>query len=345
MKHGSIRARQARVSFSVRDAWMCTVVCCTLICAWQPQSASAQANNFAAPFLLQPVGARTVGHGEAAVADTMLGTEAMWWNPAGMGRMRKREFAVHFSQTFSATNTMVGIAVPSAALGTIAASALIVNFGDILATDGSGAVTGTSTNRYYVLAAAYATPVGKRFSAGFTAKHVMLRFVCNGCLVDQPNLIGSSNAIDVGAQYIVPIALPLTIGASVRNLGQALQVKDADQADPLPRVVQVGARSKLPIAALEKNSTSLNVMADLLLSPLLHSPSIRTGADLSYKEMYTLRAGYKYLSSEDGNEGGLTVGVGVRYNSLEFDLARRFDNSANLGESSVPTYVSLRIVF
>ena len=58
-----------------------------------------------------------------------------------------------------------------------------------------------------------------------------------------------------------------------------------------------------------------------------------------------MRAGYKSLSEEDGAERGLTAGVGFKYNSLQLDIARRFDATGAISESTAPTYVSLRFVF
>lgn len=305
--------------------------------------AQAQVNTYGAPLVLQPVGARVVGHGEAAVADSTLGTDALWWNPAGMARLRKRELAFHFSRTLFSDNLMVAFASPSTALGTIAVSGYFANFGDIPTTDGPDVETGLSTNHYYVLTAAYATPVGKRLSFGLSAKNIRQSFIiCSGCVT---NKIGNTSAIDLGAQYIVPTKFPLSLGASVRNLGPALQTSDAPQADPLPRVIQVGLQTRLPLAALEKNKTALEVMSDVFLTPAYTAPSIRVGAELTYRDLYSLRGGYKYLSALDGNEGGLTVGVGLKYNSLHVDLARRFDSSSGIGESGTPTYVSLRFVF
>lgn len=308
---------------------------------------AAQKSNFTAGFLVQPVGARSVGHGEAAIADTTLGTEAMWWNAASMARMRKREVAVHHAQSFQGNADLLAVAYPSKALGTIAASVFLLNLGDQAHTDSVGNNIGLLTSRYYVLGASYATPVGRHLSAGLTAKRVLVRFLCSGCPPSDANnnKIGSANALDLGAQYILTLKSPIVFGASVRNLGQHLQTKDAAQADPLPRVVQVGVQSHVPLAVLAKNLATLDLRADVFTSPAYNAPSYRIGADLSYKDLYTIRAGYKHVGPNDGVEGGLTAGVGLKYNSVQFDLARRFDSSSGLGESGAPTYVSLRYVW
>ena len=312
--------------------------------------AAAQKENFTAGFLVQPSGARSVGHGETAVADTTLGTEGLWWNPAAMARMRKREVAVHHAQSFQGNADILAFAYPSKALGTIAASVFLLNLGDQVHTDSVGNDIGLLTSRYYVLSAGYATPVGKHFSAGLTAKTVLVRLgLCSGCPPADVNnnQVGSAYALDIGAQYILPIKTPLVFGASVRNLGTKLQTKDEAQADPLPRVLQVGVQGQVPLAALKKNLTTLDLRADVFATPAYTAPSIRVGADLSYQDLYTIRAGYKHIGPNDGVEGGLTAGVGIKYNSFQFDLARRFDASSNsgFGDSGAPTYVSLRYVW
>lgn len=293
-------------------------------------------------FLLVPFGARAVGQGEAVVADTTLGTEGMWWNAAALSRLPKREVAIHHSQTVIATSDMLTYAMPSKVLGTLAASAYLVNYGDQQATDGqTGTPVGTITNRNYQLALSYATPLGKRFNAGLTYKFIMLRFQCSGVCGAIPVISGSTSALDLGAQYTLPTTMPITIGAAVRNLGPALQVKDAEQADPLPRVVQVGARARIPVKSLDEAKATLDVSADLLTASALGGSAGALGVSLGYKEQAFLRGGYKL---QRGQGAGPSVGFGFQRGGFGVDIARRFDAlSSQLGEP--PTYVSLRARF
>src|SRR5687767_15804365 len=69
-----------------------------------------------APFLLLPVGARAVGMGQALVAD-QPGTEAIWWNPAGVARSERAEVAVHHYETIVGNGDAVSILIPSSVLG------------------------------------------------------------------------------------------------------------------------------------------------------------------------------------------------------------------------------------
>jgi hypothetical protein len=237
---------------------------------------------------------------------------------------------------------MLTFAVPSKVLGTLAASAYLVNYGDQQATDSqTGTPIGTITNRNYQLALSYATPVGSRFAAGLTYKFVMLRFQCSGICGAIPVISGSTSALDIGAQYVLPTTVPVTVAASVRNLGPALQVKDAEQADPLPRIIQIGARTRVPVRALTAAKASLEVSADLLRASAIGGTAGGVGLSLGYREQAYVRAGYKV---QQGQGAGPSVGVGLQRGGFGVDIARRFDAlSSQLGEP--PTYVSIRARF
>jgi hypothetical protein len=266
----------------------------------------------------------------------------MWWNPAALARLGKKEVAVHHSQTLIATSDMLTFALPSRVLGTIAASAYLVNYGDQAATDPvNGTEIGTITNRNYQLALSYATPVGKRLSAGVTYKFIMLRFQCTGVCGNVPVISGSTSALDLGAQYVLPTSLPVTIGASVRNIGPALQVKDAEQADPLPRIIQVGGKARVPLQSLNEAGASLDVTLDVQSAAALNGAAGGLGLILGYRDVAFLRAGYKL---QPGDAKGPSIGLGFQRGGFALDLARRFDAaSAQLGEP--PTYISLRARF
>ena len=238
---------------------------------------------------------------------------------------------------------MLSFVYPSRIFGTFALGGNLVNFGDIPATDKGGNDVGILTNRNYLLVASYATPIGKRLSVGLNAKVVLLRTICSGCEALYPNIEGSTNALDAGLQYVLPTSLPITIGASLRNIGQPLQVKDAEQADPLARVIQVGARVRLPIAALDSNDTSIDISSDVFSSPAYTGPSFRLGASLTYSLDYVLRVGYKTPAGASDNQGGFSIGFGLARAGFGLDFARRFDSTSDFGKA--PTYVSLRLLF
>ncbi|WP_331051296.1 PorV/PorQ family protein [Gemmatimonas sp.] len=314
--------------------------CAVLLLPWLV-SAKASAQASGALFLLTPLGARAVAQGDAVAADTVMGTEAMWWNPALLARLPKREIAVHHSTSFASNNDMVALAMPSKVLGTLAVSGLIVDYGSSDATDANGFPLGGQVGVYnYQLAASYASPVGRRLSAGVTYKYIVFRRACSGnCGDNAENFSGKSSAVDLGVHYVLPTRLPVSIGASLRNVGPGLQVRDAEQADPLPRTLQVGARVDIPIAALKRNNAALEASADVFSS----DSKITTGMGLSlgYRKMAFLHAGYRG-QLELG--GGPSIGFGFRQGAFGLDVARRFEQFSS-GFSQPPTYVMIRARF
>lgn len=314
---------------------------CALVGALMGGASAIEAQS-GALFLLVPFGARAVGMGEAVSADTSLGSEGIWWNAAALARMPRKELALHHSQTIIANSEMLTFAVPSRVFGTLAFAAYIVDYGDQQATDDiTGQPVGVISNRNYLVSLSYGTPVGKRLSVGVAYKFLMLRFACSGTCGNTPIISGSSNALDAGAQYVVPMTFPLTVGMSVRNVGPKLQIKDKPQADPLPLVIQTGVMSRLPIASLKAAGASLDLSADVLKSEALGGTNFGVGASLGYLDEYFLRAGYK---KQQGEGGGPSIGIALQRGSLGIELSRRFDDlSAQLGET--PTYITLRARF
>lgn len=302
----------------------------------------ARAQQAGAAFLLLPIGSRSVGTGEATVADT-LGADGAWWNPASLAAMRRTELSLNGSQSFEGTSAAVGFARPSRALGTLGISATILDYGDQGVTDpNTGADVGTLSIRSSIAMLSYATPIGDRLRVGLSYKYLRLAFTCSGLCGETPQFVGSSTALDVGAQYLLPTRTPITIGAAVRQLGPDFQVRDAEQADPLPRTWQLGASGRVPSARLKEQEVQVDVMADLLGSLAYESISARLGTTITYRGRYALRGGYTLV---EGERGGPSVGLGVFLSDgMVLDLARRFDGfSAQAGQA--PTYVSLRFLF
>jgi hypothetical protein len=130
-------------------------------------------------FLLLPIGARAVGMGQAGVASSK-GSEAVWWNPAGLSAADKREVAIHHSQSILGTGDALAVVVPSELLGNVALSIDVLNYGDFPLVDTSGVQLGTIIPRNLIYAVTYASGVGERIGLGLSYKIVQLRFDCSG---------------------------------------------------------------------------------------------------------------------------------------------------------------------
>jgi hypothetical protein len=301
-------------------------------------SAAQGASDDGALFLLLPVGARSVGMGQATVADRG-GSEAVWWNPAGLGMLTEFEAAIHHSQSIIATGDAVTIIAPIPVVGVLALSANLLNFGEQeVQVDGSGAI-GILLPRSVVYAATYATGVGTRLSAGVTYKVIQLRLDCSGSCASVQTFAASTSAVDIGMQYEAGPMIPLTFGIAVRNMGLRLQVRDREQADPLPTRIQVGVRYRVQNLEVSMPDTEVHLVGDLIDELRMAQPAARFGAEVGYRQRYFFRSGYTF---DEG--GGPAIGAGVVAGSLVIDIGRIVGGfSADFGEP--PTFVSLRYLF
>lgn len=306
-------------------------------------TASAQPSGLTtegAPFLLLPVGARAVGVGQAVVAD-QFGTEALWWNPAGVARSERREVAVHHYETIIGTGDVVSILIPSDLLGVFSVSLYALDYGDFPVTDSLGNEIGSLLTRNVAYAATYATPIGGRMSAGITFKIVQLRLDCTtGC----PSLSGTTSALDFGAQYDLGVLAPVSVGVAVRNVGAPLQVNDSPQADPLPTRIQIGVLYRVPGMDRYAPETELQLTGDVVDRLSMESPAPRVGAEFSWRRRAHLRGGYVFETARSAESAGPSMGLGLATSNLRLDIATIFEGfSTDAGKR--PTYVSLRYLF
>jgi len=296
-------------------------------------------------FLLLPVGARSVGLGQAVVADRP-GTEAVWWNPAAIGAATRREAAIHHSQSVVGTGDAVTILVPSSLLGVLALSVNIFDYGEQElnpSPDAPDEVGGTIIPRSLIYAATYATSLGKYVTAGLTYKLIQFRIDCTGPCPDI-SFSATTSALDVGAQFMVKKSVPLIIGVAARNVvGLKLQVNDSDQSDPIPGRLQVGVQYRIDVPPRIAPETAVRLAFDLADGIEVGNPSPRFGADIAFRDRFHVRGGYAVEASRS-EAGGPSIGLGLSTGNLVFDVARILTGlSADAGKA--PTYLSLRYLF
>jgi hypothetical protein len=312
------------------------------------RAADAQTfNESGAQPLLLPLGARTVGVGGAAVAG-QFGVESQLSNPAGLAYATAREVALLHGQDFSARRDLLAVLVPSRRLGTFAASGYLVNQGEVPSLDDFGNQTGTLYVRNVAASASYASTFARDLSIGLTYRVIQLRVDCSG-LCETPGtggqletLSGTTSMVDVGAQYDFRKRAPIAIGAAVRHLGLRLQVKDADQADPLPTQLAIGARYDVTALARSVKDARLRVSTDVVrgIGAGGADAAVHVGAEGTFRNTVSLRGGWV----QRRDDSGPSVGFGVQSKRLGFDVARQLSGfSVEAGET--PTFVALRYQF
>ncbi len=316
------------------------------LAATRPAGAQTTGTVEGGAFLLLPVGARATALGQAAAAEGSS-TEALFWNPAGLASLPRAELALHHYTNFFGNGDAVVVAVPSASFGTFAASVYVVDYGDFENTvggpGGGPEPVGRFTARNVALAAGYSTDIVAGIGAGLVYKLVQFRIDCTGQCVNIPSQVGTTHAVDLGVQYVLPTAVRIVIGATVRNVGFKLQVNNQAQADPLPTRIQVGVSCGLLRPPPGSDRFDLRLMADVqgVVGRGELAPVTLLGAESGAGDVLRLRAGYAFL---DSSARGPSIGVGLRFGSLALDLARVFYEAEGLGEKE-PMHVSFRVIF
>lgn len=305
--------------------------------------AAAQSINGALDILL-PVGARAAAMGTAIVAER--GGESIWWNPAGIARLAKPEFAIdHFSSAFIESGDAASLVLPVGPIGVFAVGARLFNYGGQVAKDNNNIETGTASTRSTVLSSSFAASFGERFSAGLTFRLYQFAAICSGICGDALLVAGdfTTGMLDAGVQYRTSPTSPLEFGAVMSNLGPSLQVHDLAQADALPTTIRVGL-SYRPTSTSWDPAIRLRTTAEFVTTPSLSNKEIHLGGELGYvagDATLTLRGGYIYQQAGTLDSSAQpSVGFGIASGRVQLDFAQLFDPAA-LGKP--PRYVSIRL--
>lgn len=317
-------------------------VCALAMLLARPRSAFGQANNGALDLLI-PIGARATALGTAFVAEE--GSEAIWWNPAGIAPLKRAEFAIDHLENFFLKGDAISIIAPVKGVGALGLTARLFNYGEFENTDPNGVPLGTTLTRSIMLGGTFATTFGPRLDAGVTYHLYQLRNDCSGYCVGQLEGNSATSAVDLGLQFKPLADRPLRIGIALRNVGPRLQIKDQPQADALPTRLHIGVSYDPQFAQLAPE-VKIRTFAELVSTPGFAEPEFHIGAQAGYTagvSMLTIRGGYVVQQSNGGESStGPSLGLGLSSGRVQLDLARIFESfSSGLGKP--PTYISIRI--
>jgi hypothetical protein len=278
----------------------------------------------AATFLKVDVGARGVGMGGAFVSMAEDAT-AMYWNPAGLARVKGNEAVFSHAQWIADIRmSYAGVAVNLGNMGNFGVSAQFESMDEmerttILQPDGTGEMFGAGS---YAMGLSYARNLTDRFSIGMSAKFIheqIYHSAANGA------------AMDIGALFDTQF-YGMKIGMSITNYGTKMQIEGRDmqtQKDPEPTV---SGNNENIAAYLKTNAYELpllfrvGVSVDVLkgygksnlilavdaLHPNDDYESLNVGCEYVFNQMFSVRAGYKSLFNKESEEG-LSLGAGVHY--------------------------------
>ncbi len=278
----------------------------------------------AASFLGIDVGPRASAMGSAYVS-VANDASSMYWNPAGIAKLNNVDAMFSNSRWIADLSfNYAGVVMPLGSFGNLGVNATFLNMGQmerttILQPEGTGELFDAAS---YAFGLAYARNLPDQFSIGINAKYITERLY---------NTSAGGFAVDVGALFDTHFN-GIQLGMSISNYGSKMQLDGRDlqiqhDIDPgangnnpninarlqtdqfdLPLLFRVGVSADLLKGALNSN---LIVSADAL-HPSDDVESINMGAEYTFNDMISLRAGYKGLGAKDA-EQGLNYGAGLHY--------------------------------
>jgi hypothetical protein len=287
--------------------------------------------------LLIPVGARGIALSGANVAD-IHGTEAIYWNPAGLSTGRRTEamfsymnWIADIKMTYIAVGANVGRA------GALGFTIRTLDIGDIELTttdqpDGTGEYFSPT---FLVIGATYSKMMTDRIAFGVTMN-----------LINESvrQLKATGLAFDFGVQYrnLVP---GLNFGLALKHLGPDMSFDGEDLEYFVDTGAEPGSKARparLTLASFDLPVTfelglgynynfteehSLNAYANFR-NFNLGNDQYMGGLEYKFKSLFSLRGGYLGTQNNDDNIFGPTVGAGIQASlggntSIMFDYAYR----------------------
>lgn len=326
----------------------CLVVTTLLPASHHAMAAAQQADDDPAPadegalFLLLPVGSQAVGLARAMTV--MATSEAAFWNPAGLAGIESSRAVLHRGEHIVGDATAMSVLLHSQDRGTLGLSYQLVDAGTQALTDAEGNTLGSISVRNHQAFLSAAANVLPRLFVGMNVKYVLFDFSCRG-QCPEGRVRGSSYAVDLGTQLQPFESLPLRLGAVVVHLGPDFQVENAEQADPLPARIRVGASYDAFQRTIEDEPVGVELVIEIedrLRDP--GSPAVLLGTQIwaGETDRVFVRAGYS-LGDTDQVDGA-AVGFGLRYDRVEIGISRSLARQG-LGAQQAPVHVSLGVAF
>lgn len=292
----------------------------------------------AATELLIPVGARDMALGGSSIANS-VGVEAIYWNPAGLGRLTHTAEAMFSSMSYIADIGVNygAVAAKFGEFGTMGVSIKSLNFGEIPLTtvdDPEGLGGKVYSPTYMTLGLTYGRLLTDAVSAGITAKLISER-------IDR--VAATTFAFDIGLQYDGLVGVTgLQLGVTVKNIGPQLQydggglyrsaiTTEGDR--PEQRYKIEGASYELPslieIGIGYSGKVQDNMVYSLngvFMNNNLYEDEYRVGGEYGIKmepvQLFA-RAGYGFIPQIEEKSDrifGATLGFGIAYDIGEGTL-------------------------
>lgn len=241
---------------------------------------------------------------------------AIFFNPAAISTVSEKHFSATFLKHVLDINSGNVVYVKKVQdIGTFGASVSFTNYGSFDRADRFGVKQGTYSANDMIISATYSNQLDTNLYYGFS-----LKYLYNN--IDKYN--SSSIAVDAGLIYQIPESRT-NIGLSVLHAGAQLS-KFIDYYEPLPLDIRFGINNRLRGLPLLVN-LSIHHLGDQTENFFDKFLNFSIGGEFYFGQYVQARLGYdnqirrKAAPQNDKQFTGLSAGVGIKTNSINFDYA------------------------
>ena len=262
-------------------------------------------------FLRVGAGARAMGMAGAfsSLADDAT---AIYWNPAGMSILDKREVSLSYNAYFKDTSSQFASYAHPTSNGAVGIGMTLFSVKDIdHRTAGAGDSDTPDLGSFNTQDMALSLGYASRFEMGESKLHygAALKYISSDLETEK----AATGALDLGMLYRFHDEAGLGFSVSVLNLGGEL--KFDGEGDPLPLTVKPGISFRKDLGRMKLNAV---LDSDILLND--DKAYVQPGFELWVAPSVALRTGYQF-GRGDGAGSGVAAGLGVKVSRVMIDYA------------------------
>lgn len=270
-------------------------------------------------FLELPVNARTTGLGEAGITLSDLNSDGIFVNPAIPGfTNRVHNVSFSYSPYFAEIKQYATSYSFNSNLGVFSFGALMVDYGSMPKTQKVAGqrvynIVGTFNSRSLAFALSYSKMLTDKFSFGIALKYVN----------EKIDIYSASNTVlDGGVLYYTGLG-SLRIGATIQNFGT--DAKFINDPFKMPAVLKLGAAAEI-LGDFNSDYRITTIME--AIHPNDGDERLNTGFEFSWKNIFSIRSGYKLFYDEETYSFGIGIN-GEPLFPVSFDIS--ISNYGRLG--------------
>ena len=264
----------------------------------------------------------------------------------------------------------------------ISGSLRYFSLGNIQFTDNLGNDLNSFRPREVAIDAGYSRLLSERLSLGVSLRYINSNLAGGQAIGGVSYKPGNAVAGDIGIYYntLSDDGSGISLGAAFTNLGSKISyTSDATQKDFIPANLSIGAVYTNVSNEVNKLSFGLDIHKLLVPTPPLLGDSaglakyrsksvvaswfssfgdapggfgeelrefyFSAGAEYTYNDQFSVRAGYFYEDKEKGNRQYFSLGAGFKYSSIGFNLSYLIPSGSGVNRNPLSNTIRFGLVF